>query len=114
MRSRRSAHALELALAGAARRGNLDMVLITDAFGLLVSNSPTRLELTELAAVAPIVAHGRAMARVRIAGAEKQLCVRTMRLLGETLHVAALGDPGSRGERAVSQGCAAAARILTA
>jgi len=86
--------------------------MVTDDFGRLLSTSPTHLDLDELAAVAPIVARNRARARVRRSGQERELSVRTMRLLGETLHIAALGGHGSVRERQVSKSVAATARIL--
>jgi hypothetical protein len=112
LRSPHAARALELALEAARSQGALDLVMITDDFGRVVCTSPTHLDLDELAAVTPIVARNRARARVRRKGEERELSVRSMRLMGETFHVAALGGRAPIRERLVSKSVAATVRIL--
>jgi hypothetical protein len=111
-RTEMAGEALIHALNGACARGELDAVLVTDDFGFLISTSDTHLELEELAAVTPMVARGRVGARVSRHGHERGLSVRTMRVLGETLHVAALGGRATQRERWVTQSLAATRRIL--
>ncbi len=106
------AEALIMALNGAADRAELDAVLITDDFGLLVSSNETTLDLQMLAAVTPIVARGEAVAKIKRCGDPRYLSVRTLRVLGETLHVAALGADWPTRQRGVLASAAAAERIL--
>lgn len=113
-RSEIAANALEFALDGAAERGQLDAMVIADDFGLIVSQSHHGLDLGEVAAIAPIVGRGQARAKVRRAGSARDLCVRTVSVLGEHLHVAAVGgDPASQ-RREIAAAIRAAKRILAA
>lgn len=111
-RSECPATALELALTGAARRAQLDAVLVADDDGLLVSHSLTGLDLEGVAAIAPIVGRGHAIPRVRRDGELLPLSVRTMVLEGETLHVAALGGEIDDRIRELELSIAATQRIL--
>ncbi len=111
-RSQSSADALELALTGAAERGGLDAVLIADDCGMLVCHSRTELDLEMLAAVTPIVARGRAKANIKRNGQARELTVKTIKVLDETLHVAALGADVSARALGLMRSVAAARRIL--
>ena len=111
-RSSSTAEALELALSAAADNGELDVVLIADDFGMLVASNKTDLELDMLAAITPIVSRGRAKASVKRNGEERELCVKSIRVLGETLHVAALGGDCSSRALSVMRSVTAARRIL--
>lgn len=114
-RRRRSNHAgeaLELALTHAARRGNLDAVLVVDDQGMLVAKSDTDLDLTMLAAVTPIVGRGQALPRVRRGGEVRELSVDTLELMGEVLYVAALGGTHRTRVREVAGSMAATKRIM--
>jgi hypothetical protein len=96
-RSAAAAEALELALSAAANEGALDVVLIADDFGMLVASSHTPLDLEMLAAITPIVSRGRAKASVKRNGEHRELSVKSIKVLDETLHIAALGgDPAAR------------------
>jgi ketopantoate hydroxymethyltransferase len=96
-RSSSAAEALQLALSAAADEGQLDVVLIADDFGMLVSSSRTTLDLEMLAAITPIVSRGRAKASIKRNGEHRDLSVKSIRVLEETLHIAALGgDPSAR------------------
>lgn len=112
-RSTLAAEALELALSHAARRGQLDAVLVVDEQGMLVAKSDTALDLTMLAAVTPIVGRGKAVPRVRRGGEPRELSVDTMELLGERLYVAALGGTYRMRAREVAGSMAAARRIMS-
>lgn len=96
-RSSSAGEALQLALSAAADEGQLDVVLIADDFGMLVASSQTALDLEMLAAITPIVSRGRATASIKRNGEHRDLCVKSIRVLEETLHIAALGgDPSTR------------------
>lgn len=111
-RSRNVGEALELALTHAARRGQLDAVLVVDEQGMLVAKSDTELDLTMLAAVTPIVGRGKAVPRVRRNGEARDLSVDTVELMGEVLYVAALGGTYRARAREVAGSLAAARRIM--
>ena len=111
-RSARAADALELALSGAAERGGLDVVLIADDFGMLVASNRTDLELEMLAAIAPIVSRGRAKANIKRNGHDRELSVKSISVMGETLHIAALGGDASARALGVMSSVTAARRIL--
>lgn len=111
-RSDNAAEALELALSCAARRGQLDAVLLVDEQGMLVAKSDTDLDLTMLAAVTPIVGRGKAVPRVRRGGEPLDMSVDTLELLGEVLYVAALGGTHKSRVREVAGSMAAARRIM--
>ena len=111
-RSNNAAEALELALTSAARRGQLDAVLIVDDSGMLVAKSDTELDLTMLAAITPIVGRGKAVPRVRRGGQLREMSVDTMEVLGELLYVAALGGSYRARSREVAGSVAATRRIL--
>ncbi|TPV92515.1 MAG: hypothetical protein B7733_25470 [Myxococcales bacterium FL481] len=113
-RSDNTADALEYALDSAAQRGQLDAVLIVDDFGLLVSQSRHESDLREVAAITPIVGRGQARATVRHQGQAHQLSVRTVSLLGEHLHVAAVGGNDASRRREIATAIRAARRILAA
>ncbi|MEZ4385954.1 MAG: hypothetical protein R3A79_31840 [Nannocystaceae bacterium] len=109
-----TASALISAFDHAVARAELDAAILVDEYGMLVSKNTTDLDLNQLAAVTPIVARGHAAAAIRRRGEERELCVREVEILGETLFVAALGgDKGPR-EREASTIAAAADRILNA
>lgn len=112
-RSAHAAHALSLALNGAATKSGLDAVVITDDFGMMVSSSDTELDLGMLAAVTPIIARGGAIARIRRGGERRDLSVQTVHILGETLHIAALGGERAQRQRSAAAIAAAATRILS-
>jgi hypothetical protein len=96
-RSSSAGEALELALSAAAHESQLDVVLIADDFGMLVASSHTPLDLEMLAAITPIVSRGRAKASVKRNGEERELSVKSIKVMDETLHIAALGgDPSTR------------------
>jgi len=78
-----------------------------------VSKSSTRLDLSQLAAVTPIVARGLAAAAIRRRGKVREFCVRQVEILGETLYVAALGGSKELRERETTMIAAAADRILS-
>lgn len=111
-RSNNAAEALELALSHAARRGQLEAVLLVDEQGMLVAKSDTALDLSMLAAVTPIVGRGKAVPRVRRGGEPLDLSVDTLELLGERLYVAALGGTYRTRAREVAGSIAAARRIM--
>lgn len=111
-RSSNAAEALELALTSAARRGQLDAIMLVDDSGMLVAKSDTELDLTMLAAVTPIVGRGRAVPRVRRGGELRELSVDTLEVLGELLYVAALGGSYRTRSREVAGSMAATRRIL--
>ncbi len=105
--------ALACAFDHAVARADLDVLLVADEFGTVVANNTTHLDLQELAAVTPIVGRGRALATVRRQGRERELSVRSMHVLGETLYVAALGgDDARHRDREVVNSIAATRRIL--
>lgn len=112
-RSSSAADALELALSSAAQEGSLDLVLVADDFGMLVASSQTGLDLEMLAAVAPIVSRGRARASVKRNGDLRGLGVKAVKVLGETLYVAALGGEPSARALALMRSVTATRRILT-
>ena len=107
-----AAEALELALSSAARRGQLEAVLLVDEQGMLVAKSDTELDLTMLAAVTPIVGRGKAVPRVRHGGEPLEMSVDTLEVLGEVLYVAALGGTHRTRLREVAGSMAAARRIM--
>jgi len=111
-RSTNAGEALELALTYAARRGELDAVLVVDEHGMLVAKSDTDLDLTMLAAVTPIVGRGKAIPRVRRSGEPLDMSVDIIELLGEVLYVAALGGTHRNRAREVAGSMAAARRIM--
>lgn len=111
-RSNNMAEALELALTCAAKRGQLDAVLVVDESGMLVSKSDTDLDLTMLAAITPIVGRGKAVPRVRRQGELREMSVDTMEIMGELLYVAALGGSYRMRSREVAGSMAATRRIL--
>ncbi|MCY0988394.1 hypothetical protein OV203_14775 [Nannocystis sp. ILAH1] len=104
--------ALIAAFDGAVNRGELDLVIIADESGFVVSQSTTDLDLTMLAAVAPLVGRGRARATVKRDGQERGLSVKTIEVLGETLYVACLGGKFGSRERELATSASAAKRIL--
>jgi hypothetical protein len=106
--------ALKRALNAAVARGDLDAVLITDDKGMLVSASDTALDLSMLAAVTPFVARGHVVANVKRGGKPRELAVRTVEVLGETLHVALLGGSPEARAAEVAVSAAATQRILAA
>jgi len=107
-----TADALNRALNAAADRGRLDAVIVTDDRGMLVSQSATTLELEMLAAVTPIVARGQVRAKIKRSGFKRELSVRSMQIMGETLHVAALGGDYAGRERELLLSASATRRIL--
>lgn len=107
-----AADALICALNAAADRGELDAVIVTDDRGMLVSKSATTLELEMLAAVTPIVARGQVRANIKRNGKQRELSVRSMNVMGEVLHVAALGGQYDRRERELLSSASATRRIL--
>jgi hypothetical protein len=111
-RSANVADALAMALDGAVDQGELDAVVVTDDFGMVVSSNHTELDIGMLAAVTPIVARGRAIARIKRSGERRDLSVRTVSVLGETLHVAALGGERASRQRGAALSAAAVSRIL--
>ncbi|PRQ03559.1 hypothetical protein ENSA5_14910 [Enhygromyxa salina] len=111
-RSNGTADALELALSAAADGGVLDVVLIADDFGMLVASSNTTLDLEMLAAITPIVSRGRAKASIKRNGEHRDLSVKSIRVLDETLHIAALGGDPSTRALSVMRTVTAARRIL--
>jgi hypothetical protein len=111
-RSERAGEALELALSTSARRAGLDVVILVDDLGMLVSSSKTDMDLTMLAAVTPIVGRGRARPRIRRDGFKLEMSVRTLDLQGETIYVAAVGGEIFARQRELYLSSAAAKRIL--
>lgn len=107
-----TASALISAFDHAVRRADLDAALLVDEYGMLVSKSTTGLDLNQLAAVTPIVARGLASAAIRRRGKVRELCVREVEVLGETLYVAALGGSRDPRERETTMIAAATDRIL--
>lgn len=112
-RSNSTAEALELALSAAADGGELDVVLVADDYGMLVAASHTELELDMLAAITPIISRGRATATIKRNGEQRQLSVKSIRVFGEILHVAALGGDGAARALGVMRSVTAARRILS-
>ena len=114
-RSHRCVDALEIALTTAADRAGCDAILIADDKGMVVSHSRTPLDLEMLAAVAPIVARGEAAAKIRRNGRSRALSVTSVDVLGETLHIAALGGRNDQVRLTeLARSVAAAERILAA
>jgi len=111
-RSNVAATALELALTTAAQRGNLDVVVVVDDRGLVVSNSRVDFDLEMLAAVTPIVGRGRGVPRIRRGGQQREMTVRPIEIQGEVLYVAAVGGESAARMREVRGTLAAARRIL--
>src|SRR5690606_15022511 len=114
VRSSCTATALELALGSAARRAKLDVVLVVDDDGLLVSNSPAQFDLSMRAAVTPIVRRGRARPRIRRGGTPRDMTVRALDFEGDRLYVAAVGGAPEDRLRELRISAAAARRILAA
>ena len=112
LRSPDSSDALRLALSSSAYRGELDAVLVTDDYGMIVAKNATDMALDMLAAVTPIVARGKAKANIKQGGNPKELSVKSVRILGEVLHVAALGGQSDRREAEIRRSLAATKRIL--
>lgn len=112
VRSNATADALILALSASAHRASLDAVLIADDDGMLVCTSSCRLDLTGVAAVAPIVARGKATARVRRGGSNRELSVQSEEIGGELLHIAGLGGDTDSRQRELRHVLEAARRIL--
>jgi hypothetical protein len=104
--------ALIAAFDSAVARGELDLVVVADESGFVVSNSSTELDLTMLAAVTPLVANGRARASVKRDGLERGFSVKAIEVLGETLYVCALGGKFGPRERELASTATAAKRIL--
>jgi hypothetical protein len=111
-RTHRAGDALEMALSAAAKTGELDVVLIADDSGMLVASSHTPLDLEMLAAITPIVSRGRAKANIKRNGQNRELSVKSIRVLDETLHVAALGGDSQGRALGVMRSVTAARRIL--
>ena len=109
-RSVQAATALEMAMSAAAE--GLDVVLIADDSGMLVASSHTPLDLEMLAAITPIVSRGRAKANIKRNGEQRELSVKSIRVLDETLHIAALGGDASTRALGVMRTVTAARRIL--
>ena len=107
-----TAAALISAFDHAARRGELDVLIVTDEAGILVSSSTTELDLSMLAAVTPLVARGTAKANIKRDGNEREYSVRSIKVLGETLYVGALGGKFGPRERELATTASAAKRIL--
>ena len=107
-----TAAALISAFDHAAQRGDLDVLIVTDEAGILVSSSTTELDLAMLAAVTPLVARGSARANIKRDGAEREYSVRCIKVLGETLYVGALGGKFGPRERELATTASAARRIL--
>ncbi len=107
-----TAAALVSAFDHAAQRAELDVLIVTDEAGILVSSSTTELDLAMLAAVTPLVARGSAKANVRRDGAEREYSVRAIQVLGETLYVGALGGKFGPRERELATSASATRRIL--
>ena len=70
------------------------------------------LDLAMLAAVTPLVARGSARAAVRRDGVEREYSVRSIKVLGETLFVGALGGNFGPRERELATSANATRRIL--
>ncbi len=104
--------ALVSAFDHAAQRAELDVLIVTDEAGILVSSSTTELDLAMLAAVTPLVARGAAKANVRRDGNMREYSVRSIEVLGETLDVGALGGKFGPRERELATTASAAKRIL--
>ena len=96
----------------AGQRAELDVLIVTDEAGILVSASTTELDLAMLAAVTPLVARGSARANVRRDGVEREYSVRSIKVLGETLFVGALGGNFGPRERELATSANATRRIL--
>jgi hypothetical protein len=111
-RSEFTAEALELALASAQRRAKLDIVLVVDDQGMVVSQSRKDLDVTMLAAVTPIVGRGKARPRIRRDGARLEMSVRTIEIQGETLYIAAVGGELFARQRELYSSLNATKRIL--
>ncbi len=106
--------ALTRALDSAVARGDLDLVYVTDDFGMLVVGSSTHFDLHELAAVTPIVGRGRADADIHRAGKPRGFSVCEVEVLGETLYVAAVGGCDEVRTREIGISAAATEWILVA
>lgn len=76
----------------AVQRAGLDLVLVADEFGMVVTNSTTSLDLKLLAAVTPIVGRGHAGARVSRGGQPRDFSVRKTRVANEDFYVIAVGS----------------------
>ena len=107
-----TASALVSAFDHAVQRAELDVLIVTDESGILVSNSTTELDLAMLAAVTPLVARGAARTNVRRDGVEREYSVRSIKVLGETLFVGALGGNFGPRERGLATSANATRRIL--
>ena len=107
-----TATALVAAFDHAAQRGELDVLIVTDEAGILVSSSTTELDLAMLAAVTPLVARGTAKANIKRDGAMREYSVRSIKVLGEILYVGALGGKFGPRERELATTASAARRIL--
>jgi len=107
-----TAAALTSAFDHAAQRGDLDVLIVTDEAGILVSSSTTELDLAMLAAVTPLVARGSAKANIKRDGAMREYSVRSIKVLGETLYVGALGGKFGPRERELATTASATRRIL--
>jgi len=106
--------ALTRALDCAVARADLDLVFVTDDYGMLVVGSSTHLDVHELAAVTPIIGRGRADADIKRAGKSRGFSVCELEVLGETLYVAAVGGDADHRSREIGVSAAAAERILAA
>jgi ketopantoate hydroxymethyltransferase len=104
--------ALQLALTAASRRSGLDVVLVADTMGMLVTSSRSDVDLSMLAAVTPIVGRGQGIPRIKRDGKKRSMSVRPMQLFGETLYVAAVGGSHNGRRRELAGGCAVLQRIL--
>lgn len=111
-RSSSVAEALELALSAAANESQLDVVLVADDYGMLVASSHTSLDLEMLAAITPIVSRGRAKASIKRNGDHRDLSVKSIKVLDETLHIAALGGDPSKRAMGVMRSVTVARRLL--
>ncbi len=107
-----TADALVSAFDHAAQRAELDVLIVTDEAGILVSSSTTELDLAMLAAVTPLVARGSAKANIKRDGTMREYSVRSIKVLGETLYVGALGGKFGPRERELATTASAARRIL--
>jgi hypothetical protein len=111
-RSDNAADAMDLALASAQRRAKLDVVLLVDDQGMVVSCSRKDLDVTMLAAVTPIVGRGKARPKIRRDGQRLEMSVRTVEIQDELLYVAAVGGELFARQREIYTSLSAAKRIL--